>query len=386
MVIAPLNLKKNHDAMDTDATLNLQDQEGSKHTTSSGPDINRLAGEFSSGVKFSPRVKLMMEQSRLELSAFINSLSSSAAMAENVQEAAAATSPTAVEALADSCVVAITEAICPAATPSAAGDVQTASRSVCAAGASAAGAEYAQDAAAASSPAAVEALAGSCIMAATEADCPAAAPSAAGDVQDASRSVCAVGTRASPAVTPRASSSVSSPSVAPSVGGTPVPATSSIHTAVVGSAVVGDTSATPPKNSFRISMESSGEILRGSKTPSSPIFTSEEAAQLPPSKGAVGCRSLEVSKIAPSWCEKRAPLVNDTPRIAAASFSPSMPSSRKIEDVIAFGGISEEIASPIRSSQRVRMQHNGDAMQMERATQLAKRRLHARYQIKPLFF
>jgi hypothetical protein len=51
--------------------------------------------------------------------------------------------------------------------------------------------------------------------------------------------------------------------------------------------------------------------------------------------------------------------------------------SRKIEDVIAFGGIREEIASPIRSSQRVRMQPNGDATQMERATQLAEKRFHA---------
>jgi hypothetical protein len=59
--------------------------------------------------------------------------------------------------------------------------------------------------------------------------------------------------------------------------------------------------------------------------------------------------------------------------------SPPTPSakSRKIEDVIAFGGISEMTASPVRSSQRVKMQHNGDAMQMERATQLAERRTHA---------
>jgi hypothetical protein len=59
--------------------------------------------------------------------------------------------------------------------------------------------------------------------------------------------------------------------------------------------------------------------------------------------------------------------------------SPSTPTSkpRKKEEVIAFGGISKRMASPIRSSQRVRMQHNGDATQMERATQLAEKRLHA---------
>jgi hypothetical protein len=31
----------------------------------------------------------------------------------------------------------------------------------------------------------------------------------------------------------------------------------------------------------------------------------------------------------------------------------------------------------VRSSQRVKMQHNGDATQMEHATQLAERRFHA---------
>jgi hypothetical protein len=51
--------------------------------------------------------------------------------------------------------------------------------------------------------------------------------------------------------------------------------------------------------------------------------------------------------------------------------------SRKIEEVIAFGGISEKNASPVRSSQRVKMQLNGDATQLERATQLAERRMHA---------
>jgi hypothetical protein len=50
--------------------------------------------------------------------------------------------------------------------------------------------------------------------------------------------------------------------------------------------------------------------------------------------------------------------------------------SRKIEEVIAFGGISEKNASPVRSSQRVRMQLNGDATQLERATQLAEHRMH----------
>jgi hypothetical protein len=135
-VIVPLNLKKNHDAMDTDVTLNLQEQEGSKNAASNGPDINKLDGGFSSGVKFSPRVKLMMEQSRLELSAFINSLSSSAAAVECSQVVAAATPPAAVDVQAASYDVnTVGAGDCPTATPPAAVDVQAASYAVNAAGA-----------------------------------------------------------------------------------------------------------------------------------------------------------------------------------------------------------------------------------------------------------
>jgi hypothetical protein len=91
--------QKNQDDMDMDATRNQQDQEGSKNSSANGPDVNRLAGEFSSGVKFSPRVKLMMEQSRIELSAFINSLSSSVAVAENSPIIAATPVPASVSSL-----------------------------------------------------------------------------------------------------------------------------------------------------------------------------------------------------------------------------------------------------------------------------------------------
>jgi hypothetical protein len=69
---------KNQDAMDTDCNLNFQDQEGANQSSASGPEINKLAGEFSSGIKFSPRVKQMMEQSRMEISAFIASLTAAA--------------------------------------------------------------------------------------------------------------------------------------------------------------------------------------------------------------------------------------------------------------------------------------------------------------------
>jgi hypothetical protein len=102
---------------------------------------------------------------------------------------------------------------------------------------------------------------------------------------------------------------------------------------------------------------------------------SEEAAQLHSSKRAAGEGNLEDSASALPQCKKHMPLVNPSPRIAAAPFSPSTP-SRKIKDVIAFGGIREENASPIRSSMRVRMQPNGDATQLERAMQLAEKRFH----------
>jgi hypothetical protein len=357
---------KNQDAMDTDSTLNLQDQEGANHSSTSGPDINKLAGEFSSGVKFSPRVKLMMEQSRLEISALIKSLSYSAAAAENSVETAAATTPAPVVAAAVAGAVSATEAASPAAARPASGDVQ--SRIVRAAEAPAAGAGNAQDAAAVSPIAAVEF--GSADDAAV---CSAATTLSAADAFISVGPVFDINARASPAVASRAPSPVSATSTPPSRGGTPAPASPS---AEVDAAAVGDTPTNSQKNSFRISSESAGEVLRGSKTTCAAIYTTEEAAQLPPSERAIGGGYLEVSTSAPPQCEKRAPLINTSPRIAVAPFSPSTP-SRKIEDVIAFGGIREEIASPIRSSQRVRMQPNGDATQLERATQLAEKRFHA---------
>jgi hypothetical protein len=122
-----------------------------------------------------------------------------------------------------------------------------------------------------------------------------------------------------------------------------------------------------------------GTLLHGQKTPASPLFAAKETAPLSPIKRDDGCISLKSSETTPARREKGVLLGKGAPQIAAAPFSPSAPTSksRRIEDVIAFGGISEKIASPVRSSQRVRMQHNGDATQMERATQLAERRIHA---------
>jgi hypothetical protein len=75
--------QKNLDAMETDVAHNCHELNGSKSDASNGPDINKLAGEFSSREKFSPRVKLMMEQSKKEIAAFINSLVPAAATTEN---------------------------------------------------------------------------------------------------------------------------------------------------------------------------------------------------------------------------------------------------------------------------------------------------------------
>jgi hypothetical protein len=182
-----------------------------------------------------------------------------------------------------------------------------------------------------------------------------------------------INARASPAVASRVPSPISATSTPPFGGETPAPASPS---AEADAATVSDTSADSQKNSFRISSKSVGEVLRGSKMTCAAIYSAEEAAQLPPRERAAGGRNLEDSTSAPPQCEKCASLVNTSPRIAAAPFSPLTP-SRKLEDVIAFGGIREETASPIRSSQRVRMQPNGDPTQMECATQLAEKRFHA---------
>jgi hypothetical protein len=82
--------QKNLDAMETDVAHSRHELDGSKPAASSGPDINKLAGDFSSGVNFSPRVKLMMEQSKKEIAIFINSLSPAAATVENQLNIAAA--------------------------------------------------------------------------------------------------------------------------------------------------------------------------------------------------------------------------------------------------------------------------------------------------------
>jgi hypothetical protein len=62
------------DDMETDQNPKQTPDNGGKGSTSSGTDVNKLASNFSSGVKFSPQVKKMMERSREELRSFVASL------------------------------------------------------------------------------------------------------------------------------------------------------------------------------------------------------------------------------------------------------------------------------------------------------------------------
>jgi hypothetical protein len=316
--------QKNQDAMDTDAASNQQGQEGSKNSSANGPDINRPAGEFSSGVRFSPRVKRMMEQSRIELSAFISSLSSSAAVAESPPLVAARPDPAPVST--------------PVSAASGSGDDSPAAAMPVAKAMAAPASSPA--AAAMPEPAAVSAQAGAAPSFETSA--------AAAEVPAAA--VFSAGAEKLPIVLP---GSPSCPSAAPSM-----PAA--------------------PTRSFRSSAENAGEVLRGSETPPSPILAAAGTDQLHPREGNIGLGSLEEPEATTTGNEKTATMGKTSTRIAATTSSPSTPTTklRKKEDVIAFGGISEKMASPTRSSLRVRMQPNGDATQMERATQLAEKRLH----------
>jgi hypothetical protein len=205
---------------------------------------------------------------------------------------------------------------------------------------------------------------------------PAAAISAAEDTTDHAFSAGAgLRSAALPGTPSSASSVASSGDIYAASAQEPVPAP--CIDSAVNAAVAGASPAIPP-NPFRASAEGAGKVFRGSETPPSPILSAAGTSQLSPCKGVVGIGGLEGPEAALSGSEKEATLGKNSARIAATSSPPSTPTPkpRKKEEVIAFGGISERMASPIRSSQRVRMQHNGDATQMERATQLAKKRLH----------
>jgi hypothetical protein len=89
-----------------------------------------------------------------------------------------------------------------------------------------------------------------------------------------------------------------------------------------------------------------------------------------------------VEELAPSPAapKEKALQAKAASRVATTSFKPSTPSStprRPTKEVITFGGISQKLSSPVRLSERVKMQKNGDATQMERAMLMAEQRFHA---------
>jgi hypothetical protein len=88
-----------------------------------------------------------------------------------------------------------------------------------------------------------------------------------------------------------------------------------------------------------------------------------------------------VEELAPSPAtpKEKALQAKAVSRVAATSFKPSTPSltpSRPTKEAIAFGGISQKLSSPVCSSEKVKMQKNGDATQMERAMLMAEQRFH----------
>jgi hypothetical protein len=69
------DLKQGRDEMDTDISPNLESAGETSKSSTSGPDVNKLASDFTSSVRFSPRVKRMMEEARTELRALADALS-----------------------------------------------------------------------------------------------------------------------------------------------------------------------------------------------------------------------------------------------------------------------------------------------------------------------
>jgi hypothetical protein len=323
--------QKNLDAMETDVAHGRNDQDGAKNASSKGPDINKLASDFSSGVKFSPRVKRMMEQSKIEIATFIAALPSAAAAAEESPNYAAA-SP----ALSGAGIV---ETGSPAA---AAGNRQISAATT------AESSSVATSDARAENSAILEQLAVEAQMSpdsATEADL-AAVADVHNEVETQTSSV------------PWRATGVAFSAAPPEL--TPAPTAET-------------------DRPFRAYSDISGAVLQIQKMTSSPLGLAKETAPLSPITRDDGCFSQKSPATTPAGCKKGAVLGKGSPRLAATPSSPPIPyaKSKKMEEAIAFGGISEKTASPVCSSQRVKMQHNGDATQMERATQLAKRRIHA---------
>jgi hypothetical protein len=149
-----------------------------------------------------------------------------------------------------------------------------------------------------------------------------------------------------------------------------------------GSISVGAT-ANPPDTAattFRVPHGRTGAFLPQEEKAPHLGYAAETADKLSPSQGNYGRRGVEKSATIATPLKKQTQQAEAESRVAAISFKPSTPSSttrRPIKEVIAFGGINQKLSSPVRSSERVKMQKNGDATQMERAMMVTEHRFYA---------
>jgi hypothetical protein len=325
------DLKQGRDEMDTEISPSLESAGEASKSSASGPDVNKLASDFSSGVRFSPRVKKMMEQARAELRALADAFSGASSTG--------AESPT-LDAIPPPAAAAEAEAASTAMLPPA--DVAAVTETAASASirASSALPRLADVAAAARTPpsaifpAAAETIAPAC-----------ARPPRLAVVAAAAR--------------------------------TPPPADfPAVAEATVATANAPDTAT----NTFCVPQDSAGEFLsREEKTPHL-VYAEEKTDKLSPSQGNYGRRGVEKSATKATPLKDQTQQTDAGSRVAVSSFKPSMPASttrKQIKEVITFGGISQKLSSPVRLSERVKMEKNRDATQMERAMMMTEQRLYA---------
>jgi hypothetical protein len=268
--------QKNLNAMETDVAHNRHELDGSKNNASIGPDINKLAGDFSSGVKFSPRVKLMMEQSKKEIAFFINSLVPAAATAEDQLFVAAASGD--VDCMETSAGV---------------GKLVAAAKTML----SVAAAAEALPPAVASPPASPR----SATDAGAEYFLSTVQPA---EAQGTPTFTTGAGVTATPVVVetlPFPSAGCAAGVVFSAVTSSP-----SSHAAFdpIGPKVDGPSFTSPTKDSFRASSESSETFLYGQKKDASPFIDAKKTAPLSPSTRNNGSSSSKPSEAPPAGYEK----------------------------------------------------------------------------------
>jgi hypothetical protein len=339
------DMKQGRDEMDTDTSPNLESAGDTSKSSAAGPDINKLANDFSSGVRFSPRVKLMMERARTELTAMAAAFSGDSLA--GVELPSLATAPlSSIPAAAEVATMSM---------PSSANDA-TVSNFAAAARSSTPPASPGTDDVSAvgiSPPPAV-------FPAAAESAPPASTWNAKAVVAAA-----AEWTAASPAVAESDTVFAQLPGnpVGAAVARSPPPA---IFSATAEASGASANARNASANNFCVHQGSKGKFLpREEKTPSN-IYAEEKTNRIPPSQGNYGCQSLETSATKTSPLKEQAQRTVAGSRVATAPFKPSSPTPptrRPIKEVIAFGGIDQKLSSPVRSGERVKMQKNGDATQ-----------------------